>query len=49
MKKIFLTFCNTLSIDVRATYSRMKISRVLNYIHSLKARGAEKTNPLETK
>jgi len=46
-ENIFNFFCNTLSIDVRATYSRMKISRVLNYIHSLKARGAEKTNPLE--
>jgi len=46
-ENIFNLFCNTLSIDVCASDSRMKISRVLNYIHSLKSRGEGRLRPLE--
>jgi len=46
-ENIFSFFCNTLSIDVCASEKRMKISRVLNYIYSIRKRGEEKTNPLE--
>ena len=46
-ENIFNFFCNALSINVCDTNSRMKISRVLNYIHRLKTRGEEYTKPLE--